>query len=70
MRMTSLSRQRGHEDRLDRVHPVLGLLEGDVRRALEDVLGDLDAVREMRVLRGDLRADLGLGSCGTPAGSA
>ena len=64
------SAQRGHEDRLDGVHPVLGLLEGDVGRALEDILGDLDAVGEVRVLRGDLGADLGLASCGTRAGSA
>ena len=34
-------RQRRDEDRLDRVHAVLGLLEGDVRRALEHLLGDL-----------------------------
>src|SRR3954466_5913594 len=59
MRMSS-STERGHQDSLDGVHPILGLLEGDVRRTLEDILGDLDAVREVRVLRGDLCTDLRL----------
>jgi hypothetical protein len=29
------------------VHPILGLLEGDVSRTLEDILGDLDTIREV-----------------------
>ena len=37
--------ERGDQDRLDRVHPVLGLLERDVGFGLEHVVGDLEAVR-------------------------
>lgn len=39
---------------------VLGLFERDVRGALENVIGDLDAVAQMRILCGDLRSHLGL----------
>src|SRR3954462_1061994 len=41
MRTGATSGHRGDEDRLDRVHPVLGLVEDDRRRRLEDLLGDL-----------------------------
>src|SRR4051794_4850680 len=35
---------RGDHDRLDRVQPVLRLVEGDVRRRAEDLVGDLQPV--------------------------
>ncbi|MCY1430784.1 hypothetical protein D9M71_467390 [compost metagenome] len=47
------------EDRLDGVHAVFRLLEGDAVGRLEDVLGDFDAVLQVRILLGDLLADLG-----------
>ena len=52
--------QGRHRDRLDGVHAVFRLLEGDARWRLEYVLGDFDAVGQVRVLFGDLLADLGL----------
>ena len=45
--MASVS-QRGDEDRLDGVHAVLGLLEGEVVLRLEHVVGDLEPVRRCR----------------------
>lgn len=42
------------------MHPVLGLFEGDVDRTLEDIVGDLDAVTEVRILCSDLCAERGV----------
>src|SRR5262249_34748376 len=50
--------QRGDHDRLDRVEPVLGLVEDDRVLRLEDLVGDLEPVHAE--LLEDLRADLGL----------
>src|SRR3712207_2503994 len=54
---TALVPKRGDEERLDRVHPVFGLLEGDVVLALEHVVGDLEPVVEAEML-GDVLANL------------
>ena len=45
-RTLSLCAQRRHHHRLDRVHPVLGLVEHDAGRPLEHLMADLDAIGE------------------------
>src|SRR5512139_2434570 len=58
IRMASFSQGR-HEQGLDGVHAVLGLLEGDVRLGLEHVVGDFDTVGQTIGL-GDLLAERSL----------
>src|SRR6478736_6779998 len=57
MRMGGSVPDRGDEDRLDRVHPVLGLVEHDRRRRLEHLVGDLELGQPMLLehLLADLR---------------
>src|SRR4029078_87838 len=58
MRILASVADGGDEDRLDGVHPVLGLVEHDRRRGLEHLVGDLhlgDAERLEHLL-----ADLGV----------
>src|SRR4051812_31084170 len=50
---------RGDHDRLDRVQPVLRLVEGDVRRGTEDLVGDLEPVGDAGQV-GDLAAHGGV----------
>src|ERR1700743_3592935 len=52
-------RQSRDQDRLNGVHAVFRLLEGDVGRRLEHLFGDLDAIGQVRITRGDILADLG-----------
>ena len=68
-RRTVSSREGGDQDGLDRVQSVLGLVEDDAGRRLEDLVGDLEAVRHAGRL-GDLAADGGRRCRGMPAGSA
>src|SRR5690242_14687424 len=49
----------GDQDRLDRVQPVLRLVERDVRRREEDLVGDLEPVGDAGQV-GDLAADSGV----------
>src|SRR3954451_1566396 len=58
MRTGATSGHRGDEDRLDRMHPVLRLVEHDRRRRLEDLLGDFH-LGDPECLE-HLLADLGL----------
>src|SRR5690242_20051743 len=51
---------RGDHDGLDRVQPVLRLVESDVRRRAEDLVGHLEAVGDAGQV-GDLAADRGVG---------
>ena len=47
--------EAGDQHLLDRVYAVLGLFEGDAGRRFEDLLGDLDAVSQLGVLRLSIR---------------
>src|SRR5262245_21140745 len=56
IRIAFLLADGGDHERLDRVQPVLGLVEGDVRGGGEHLVGHLEATADARQL-GDLAPD-------------
>ena len=66
--MRTSAAQRGDQHGLDRVHPVLGLVEDDRVPRLEDLVGDLEGVHAG--LLEELLADLGVAVVEARAGSA